>query len=158
MGDAKPPVAIDAGDAPVRTGSSYPAPFAAQMGERLKRTLGDVFGLTAFGVNLARLAPGAHSALRHAHHLEDEFVYILEGTPTLLTDAGETPLRPGMCAGFKAGTGDGHALVNRSDADVVYLEIGARCAGETVDYPDVDLQGATLDGRWTYLHKDGTPY
>ena len=158
MDDARPPVAIDAGDAPVRTGSSYPAPFAAQMGERLKRKLGDVFGLTAFGVNLARLGPGAHSALRQAHQLEDEFVYILEGTPTLLTDAGETPLQPGMCAGFRAGTGDGHALVNRSDAEVLYLEIGERCAGETVDYPDVDLKGATVDGRWTYLHKDGTPY
>lgn len=158
MDDTKLPIAIDAGDAPARTGSGYPAPFAAQMGDRLRRRLGDVFGLTAFGVNLARLGPGAHSALRHAHHLEDEFVYILEGTPTLLTDAGETPLRPGMCAGFKAGTGDGHALVNRSDAEVLYLEIGARCVGETVDYPDVDLRGATLDGRWTYLHKDGTPY
>jgi uncharacterized cupin superfamily protein len=158
MDDTKLPVAIDAGDAPMRTGSSYPAPFAAQMGDRLRRKLGDVFGLTGFGVNLARLGPGAHSALRHAHQLEDEFVYILEGTPTLLTDAGEMLLRPGMCAGFRAGTGDGHALVNRSDADVVYLEIGARCVGETVDYPDVDLKGATLDGRWTYLHKDGTPY
>lgn len=158
MNDRRTPIAIDAGDAPERTGSGYPAPFAAQMGERLRRKLGDVFGLTAFGVNLARLGPGARSALRHAHQLEDEFVYILEGTPTLLTDAGETLLKPGMCAGFKAGTGDGHALVNRSDAEVLYLEIGARCVGETVDYPDVDLMGATIDGRWTYLHRDGTPY
>ncbi|OZB61204.1 MAG: cupin [Lysobacterales bacterium 13-68-4] len=158
MNDRRTPIAIDAGDAPERTGSGYPAPFAAQMGERLRRKLGDVFGLTAFGVNLARLGPGARSALRHAHQLEDEFVYILEGTPTLLTDAGETLLKPGMCAGFKAGTGDGHALVNRSYAEVLYLEIGARCTGETVDYPDVDLKGATINGRWTYLHKDGTPY
>jgi uncharacterized cupin superfamily protein len=158
MSDAKRPVAIDAGDAPVRTGTGYPAPFATQMGERLKRKLGDVFGLTGFGVNLARLGPGARSALRHAHSHEDEFVYILEGTPVLVTDAGETSLRPGMCAGFKAGTGDGHALVNRSNGDVVYLEIGERCDRDTVDYPDVDLKGATLDGHWTYLHKDGTPY
>ena len=158
MNGAGKPVAIDAGDAPVRTGSNYPAPYAAQMGERLRRRLGDVFGLTGFGVNLARLGPGAHSALRHAHSHEDEFVYVLEGKPVLLTDAGETPLRPGMCAGFQAGSGDGHALVNRSDADVVYLEIGARHDEDAVDYPDVDLKGVTLDGRWTYLHKDGTPY
>jgi uncharacterized cupin superfamily protein len=158
MTDLKPPVAIDAGDVPARTGSGYPPPFATQMGGRSRRVLGDVFGLSGFGVNLARLAPGGQSALRHAHSHEDEFVYILEGAPVLLTDAGETQLHPGMCAGFKAGSGDAHALVNRSDADVVYLEIGERRDEDAVAYPDVDLAGATIDGRWTYLHKDGTPY
>src|ERR1700674_5893356 len=88
--------------------------FAARLAGRQKRVLGDVFGLTNFGVNLTRLSPGAVSALRHAHTRQDELVYILEGEPTLVTSAGETPLRPGMCAGFKAGAGDAHHLVNRS--------------------------------------------
>ncbi len=154
----KHPVAIDPRELPERTGSGYPKPFAERMGDRARRALGDAFGLEQFGVNLARLGPGAHSALRHAHTLEDEFVYILEGTPTLVTDAGETVLHPGMCAGFRAGTGDAHALVNRSDADVVYLEVGSRKENEAVDYPDDGMIGRTIDGRWTYLHADGTPF
>src|SRR5881227_3142170 len=97
-------VAIRAADAPVRTKpSNYPEPFASRVAGREKRPLGDLFGLTNFGVNLTRMAPGAMSALRHAHTRQDEFVYVLEGEPTLVTDAGETQLRPGMCAGFKAG-------------------------------------------------------
>ncbi len=152
------PVAIDADEVPARTGSGYPQPHAARMGDRARRALGDVFGLAQFGVNRTRLGPGAHSALRHAHALEDEFVYILEGTPVLVTNAGETLLRPGMCAGFPAGTGDAHALVNRSEVPVVYLEIGSRKDGEAVDYPDDGMLGRTVDGRWTYLHQDGTPF
>src|SRR5258707_13826419 len=112
--------------APRKTRSNYPEKFAARVGGRVKRPLGDAFGLTIFGVNLTTLPPGAMSALRHAHTRQDEFVYILEGTPTLITDAGETMLKPGMCAGFKAASGDAHHLVNRSESDVVYLEIGDR--------------------------------
>lgn len=156
----KTPVAILAAEAPPKTKqSNYPAPFAAQVAGRLKRPLGDLFGLKNFGVNLTRLAPGAVSALRHAHSTQDEFIYILEGTPVLLSDAGETPLAPGMCAGFRAGSGDAHQLANRSDAAVVYLEIGDRSAGDRVVYPDDDLQ-AVLDvsGQWAFMHKDGRPY
>ena len=154
------PVAITALDAPPRTKpSNYPPPFAARMTGREKRTLGDLFGLTNFGVNLTRLAPGAMSALRHSHTRQDEFVYVLEGHPTLLTDAGETALSPGMCAGFKAGTGDGHQLINRSDADVVYLEVGDRSAGDTASYPDDDLQASLgPDGKYLFTHKNGSAY
>src|SRR5688500_6610156 len=122
MADAKYPVAVLADQAPARTRTSnYPEPFASQMAGRRKRPLGDLFGLTNFGVNLTRLAPGAESALRHAHTRQDELVYILEGAPTLVTNAGETILAPGMCAGFKAGSGDAHHLINRTASDVVYL-------------------------------------
>lgn len=152
------PVAITAEQVEPRTRSAYPPPFAARTAGRAKHALGDVFGLTGFGVNLTRLAPGAQSALRHAHSLQDEFVYVLEGAPTLVTDAGETQLAPGMCAGFKAGSGDAHQLVNRSDADAVYLEIGGRDAGDEVHYPDDDLAARLIDGRWAFSHKDGRPY
>jgi uncharacterized cupin superfamily protein len=152
------PVAIDAQSIPARTGSGYPEPFAQRVGARAKRALGDAFGLDGFGVNLTRLPPGTASALRHFHTHEDEFVYVLEGTPTLVTDIGEALLHPGMCAGFRAGNGDGHHLVNRSDADVVYLEVGGRLAPDAVTYPDDDLAGRTVDGQWRYFHKDGQPY
>jgi uncharacterized cupin superfamily protein len=150
------PVAIQATDAtPVRR-TNYPPPYAARVSGREKRILGNLFGLTNFGVNLTRLEPGAASALRHAHQQQDEFVYVLQGTPTLVTDGGATLLQPGMCAGFKAGTGDAHHLVNRSDADVLYLEIGDRSAGDAVVYPDDDLKAVFVDGQWQMTRKDGT--
>jgi uncharacterized cupin superfamily protein len=153
------PVALVAADAPARAKSSnYPEPFFSRMAKRQKRPLGDLFGLTNFGVNLTRIAPGGSSALRHAHTKQDEFVYILEGRPTLVTDAGRAPLKPGMCAGFKAGTGDGHHLVNETDEDVIYLEIGDRKPGDSALYPDDDLIAAFVDGRWRFTHKDGTLY
>ena len=154
------PVALVAAEAPARTKrSNYPEPFASRMAGREKRPLGDLFGLTHFGVNLTRLAPGAASALRHAHSKQDEFVYVLAGRPTLVTDEGATELCPGMCAGFKAGTGNAHHLLNRTQEEVVYLEVGDRGAGDEAAYPDDDLQ-ARLDaqGKWLFVHKDGTPY
>jgi uncharacterized cupin superfamily protein len=153
------PVALRASDAPPRLKSSnYPEPFASRMAGRDKRPLGDVFGLTNFGVNLTRLKPGGSSALRHSHTKQDEFIYILEGRPTLVTDAGRMTLEPGRCAGFKAGSGDAHCLVNETDADVVYLEIGDRTAGDAVIYPDDDIAVVTIDGERRAAHKDGTPY
>ena len=153
------PVAVIAADAPARAKpSNYPEPFASRVAGRLKRPLGDLFGLANFGVNLTRLAPGALSALRHAHAKQDEFVYILEGGPTLVTDAGRMALGPGMCAGFKAGTGDAHHLVNETNEDVVYLEIGDRTPGDSATYPDDDLAVVMVDGKWRFSRKDGTPY
>jgi uncharacterized cupin superfamily protein len=153
------PIAIRAADAPPRIRpSNYPPELAAKIGAREKRPLGDLFGLRNFGVNLTRLPPGTASALRHAHALQDEFVFILEGEPTLVTNTGDTPLSPGMCAGFRAGTGDAHHLVNRSGADVLYLEIGDRTPGESADYPDDDLMvRPDAQGRSRYYRKDGTP-
>jgi uncharacterized cupin superfamily protein len=154
------PIAVAALAVPCRTKpSNYPEPFASRMAGREKRPLGDIFGLSNFGVNLTRLIPGAGSALRHAHSKQDEFVYILEGHPVLITDQGETPLSPGMCAAFKAGTGNGHQLVNRTGEDVVYLEVGDRTAGDSVTYPDDDLQAVFgNDGKWQFVHKNGVPY
>jgi uncharacterized cupin superfamily protein len=154
------PKAIRAREAPARTRpSNYPEPFASRMSGREKRPLGELFGLQNFGVNLTRLKPGAVSALRHAHSRQDEFVYVLEGRPVLITDAGETLLEPGMCAGFRAGTGDGHHLVNRSTQDVVYLEVGDRSGGDQGTYPDDDLQAVLgPDGGWRFTRKNGTPY
>lgn len=156
---SKHPIAIFAADAPARTKpTSYPEPFASRMAGRVKHPLGDLFGLTNFGVNLTRLAPGAMSALRHAHSTQDELVYILQGHPTLHTDEGPTRLSPGMCAGFAAGTGNGHHLVNETDDEVVYLEIGDRSPGDQGTYPDDDLRAVLVDGKWRFTHKDGTLY
>src|SRR6185503_9391133 len=156
------PIAVGAGDAPPRPKPTSP-PFPAEMVSKVaagrdKRPLGDPFGLTNFGVNLTRLAPGGQSALRHAHGKQDEFVYILEGEAVLITDAGETALKLGMCAGFKAGTGDAHHIINRTKRDVVFLEVGDRSAGDSVTYPDDDVLAVYgSDGKWKYSRKDGTP-
>jgi uncharacterized cupin superfamily protein len=153
------PIAITASEAPARPPvSGFPPEFTTQLANREKRPLGEVFGLANFGVNLTRLAPGAASSLRHAHSRQDEFIYVLEGHPVLQTDAGETPLSPGMCAGFPAGTGDAHRLVNPTARDVLVLEVGDRTPLDRVTYPDHDLAGeADAAGRFHYRRKDGTP-
>jgi uncharacterized cupin superfamily protein len=159
MSEKPTPIAVTATEVPARSKPSvYPEPFASRMLGREKRQLGDLFGLTNFGVNLTRLAPSAVSALRHAHTRQDEFVYVLQGRPTLHTDEGRTQLAPGMCAGFKAGTGNGHRLVNETAEEVVYLEVGDRTPGDEGTYPDDDLKALLLEGKWKFVHKDGTPY
>ncbi|WP_437997640.1 cupin domain-containing protein [Sorangium sp. So ce185] len=151
---------VIASDVPPRAKpSNYPEPFASRVAGRQKQPLGDVFGLRSFGVNRTTLKPGAMSALRHWHSVQDELIYILSGHPTLITDAGETTLDPGMCMGFKGGDPDGHHLVNRSSEDVVYLEIGDRLPGDSGSYPDDDLKAVMgADGKWQFQRKDGTPY
>lgn len=137
----------------------YPQPYAAQVQGRLKRKLGECFGLTQFGVNLTHLSPGAVSALAHSHSKQDEFIFILEGNPTLVLGEQEFILNPGDCYGFKAGTGIAHQLVNRTPETVVYLEMGDRTAGDEVEYPNDDLKVIqSVNGKWIVMHKDGRPY
>ena len=156
--DKTPADAIAATDLQEKGGTGYPPEFAVRVEGRARRRLGNAFGLTNFGVNLTSLAPGAQSALLHRHFRQDEFVYILEGHPVLVTDRGETPLAPGMCAGFPAG-GVAHHLVNRTDDPVVYLEIGDRSAGDTVEYPDDDIAAhQQADGSWRFTRKDGSEF
>lgn len=159
MSERTYPTAINASEAPARVKpSNYPEPFASLMLGRVKRPLGDLFGLANFGVNLTRLAPNAASALRHAHTKQDEFIYILQGHPTLHTDEGRTQLSPGMCAGFKAGTGNGHRLINETSKEVVYLEVGDRTPGDKGSYPDDDIKALLVDGKWRFAHKNDVPY
>jgi uncharacterized cupin superfamily protein len=157
MSDKAPLAIVAAEAAPKARQSNYPEPFLTRMRKREKRPLGDVFGLKNFGVNLTRLAPGGESALLHRHSKQDELVYILEGTPTLVTDRGEVQLAPGMCAGFPA-AGLAHQLVNRTDSDVVYLEIGDRTPGDEGSYPADDIAAKLTPGGWVFTHKDGRPY
>jgi uncharacterized cupin superfamily protein len=159
MSDSQKPIAVKADAVAPRTKpSSYPEPFFSRMLKREKRQLGDVFGLKNFGVNLTRLMPGGESALLHRHSKQDEFIYILEGKPTLVTETAEVELSPGMCAGFPA-AGEAHQLVNRTKSDVLYLEVGDRTPGDEGSYPKDDIQAVLgADGKWAFSHKDGTPY
>jgi uncharacterized cupin superfamily protein len=141
-----------------RVGSIYPAPFAEPLKGREKRVLGDAVGLSQFGVNLTTLGPGAWSSQRHWHENEDEFIYVLEGEVTLITDAGEHVLKPGLAAGFPAGNANGHHLVNRSDKPARYLEVGTRAAREVAHYSDIDLAGRKENGRFVFTRKNGEPY
>lgn len=152
----EPPVLDPAAVGAKLGATDYPEPFRAAVAGRLRKRLGNPLGITNFGVNLTRLEPGAASALRHWHTRQDEFVYVLDGELTLVTDAGETILRSGMCAGFPAGRPDGHQLVNRSDEPATYLEVGDRSAGDEAHYPDEDLR---YDGATDlFTHGDGTPW
>jgi uncharacterized cupin superfamily protein len=139
--------------------TNYPEPFARIVAGRTKRKLGEFFGLKNFGVNLTTLEPKSASALFHSHTVQDEFVYVLAGNPTLALGDDEYQLSPGDCIGFRAGTGIGHQLVNRTTETVAYLEIGDRTPGERVRYQRYDVAAALgADGAWVMTHKDGTPY
>ena len=150
------PKFIEATAAPIRKGSRYPAPHDAPCIARTKFLLGDVFGLSQFGVNLAVLEPGAWSSQRHWHENEDEFIYVLSGEITLADDSGEHVLKPGMCAGFKAGNGNGHCLKNLTDKPVQYLEVGTRGTDEVAWYSDIDMKVVQKDRKGIYLRKDGS--
>jgi uncharacterized cupin superfamily protein len=143
---------------PLDTKTNYPPPFDRAVHGRERRRLGNAAGLDQFGVNLTTLRPGAASALRHWHEKEDEFVYIIEGELVLIEDGGETVLKAGDAAAFKANSGDGHHLVNRTTREALFLEIGTRSKHERVEYPDVDLLVVRDDRGMRYTHKNGDPY
>lgn len=146
--------ALDPTDLLAESTSGYPAEFLPRVAGRSRRRLGNALGLSDFGVNLTVLEPGAESALRHWHRHEDEFIYVLEGELTLVTDAGEQILTPGQCAGFAKNSGDGHHLVNRSGMPATYLEVGSRHPDEEAFYPDDDLHFRRADGFFS--RKDGS--
>lgn len=151
--------ALDPADVPARTGSIYPTEELRSLTiGRSKQALGDALGLQTFGVNLVRLEPGAMSAARHCHTRQDEFIYVLEGELTLVTENGEQVLGAGLCAGFPAGKPDGHQLINRGDRVAVYLEVGDRLPGDRAHYPDEDLEARATRSGYGFFHKDGTPY
>lgn len=150
---------IDVAAIPEQRGSTgYPEPFRKLVEGRFRKRLGDAGGLTQFGVNLCRLAPGAASSQRHWHAEEDELVYMLEGEAVLIENDGETVLRSGDVATFKAGVRNGHHIVNRSSRDALLLEVGTRSVKDHGEYPDMDLKFVIEDGEDRYLHRDGTPY
>ena len=149
---------IEIASVPSVTGTSYPAPFDQPCLSRARRRLGNQAGLTQYGVNLLTMPPGSWSSQRHWHTEEDEFVYVLSGEVVLVTDQGEEILRPGDCAGFKAGEQDGHHLQNRSAADALVLEVGGRSEADACTYPDIDMLAPAGGKPAIYTHRDGTPY
>jgi uncharacterized cupin superfamily protein len=162
MSANKPPMparsAFDPQTVKPRIGSGYPDPFHKSAKDREKRALGDAAGLTQFGVNLVTLPPGAWSSQRHWHSDEDELVYVLEGELTLVTEAGEEPVKAGMAAGFPRNEPNGHHFINRGATPAVYLEVGTRSDADACTYPDIDLALRLEDGKPVWLHKDGRRY
>jgi uncharacterized cupin superfamily protein len=149
---------IDIAKLPLDTRTGYPPPFDRVVVGRERKRLGNAVGLDQFGVNLTTLKPGAASALRHWHEQEDELIFVLEGEVALIEDDGETVLKPGDAAGFKANNPNGHHLVNKSNQDAVYLEVGTRSKYERAHYPDVDMMVVRDDKGMRYTHKNGEPY
>jgi len=158
MTSAKNATVFNPFDVEGANGASYPGSLKEICEERHKRRLGNHVGLTNFGVNLVTLKPRSGSSLRHWHSKQDEFIYIISGFATLVTDAGETTIGPGQCAGFVAGESNGHMLANKSDEDVIYLEVGDRTSGDTVNYPDIDLVGSFTGAGYAFTRKNGEPY
>lgn len=157
MPDSKPVLVASEVEAHIGT-KFYPPQYAGHCSTREKRALGDQFGLSQFGVNLTTLPPGCWSSLRHWHAAEDEFVYVVDGEITLVDDHGEHVLKPGMCAGFKAGAGNGHHLINRTDHVAHYIEVGSRMADEEVVYSDVDMKLTRKNGGpYVQTRRDGSP-
>jgi uncharacterized cupin superfamily protein len=150
-------IAIRASDLPARRGSDYPAPHDGPCRERIRRALGDAFGLSQFGVNLLDLPPGTWSSQRHWHERQEELVYVLEGEVVLVTDEGETTLTQGMTAGFRAGTGNGHHLINRSDRVARVIEVGTRTVEEVAHYSDIAMTVREDAAGWGYFTADGRP-
>ena len=149
---------IDPESVPSQRKSNYPKEFQAFVKGRSRKKLGDVAGLTNFGVNLVELEPGSYSSVRHWHSKQDEFIYVLEGEITLMSDRGEQLLHAGDCAGFPAGEANGHHLQNRADSIAIYLEIGDRSQGDKVTYPDADLLAQDSSKGWVFTRKNGVPY
>lgn len=156
--EAIPVKAVEARMVDGVAGSPYPPPFNEPAAGRVKRILGDRFGLTQLGVNLTTLEPGSWASQRHWHSSEDEFFYILEGEVALVTEQGEQMLTPGMIVGFPAGLENGHHFINRSDKRVAILEIGARAARDEVEYSDIDMRKEAKDGTGVFMRKNGEPY
>ena len=149
---------LDIASIPEKGGTGYPAHLAAITHGRFRKRLGDAGGLTQFGVNLCRLEPGSGSSHRHWHHNEDEFVYVLEGEVVLIEDEGETVLKPGDAATFKAGVANGHCLINRGKVDALILEVGTRSTNEIAEYSDVDMRAVATGRVMTFTRKDGSSF
>lgn len=158
MTQPKPP-AFDPADVAESNATGYPEPYRAAAAKRFNRRLGAHAGLKNFGVNITRIVPGGQSSHRHAHSTQDEFVYVLSGETVLETNGGAQTLGPGMCAGFRAGAGDAHRFLNRTDADVLLLVVGDKSANDEVSYPDIDMQGKLgADGKFSFTRKDGSSF
>jgi uncharacterized cupin superfamily protein len=149
---------IDIAGIKTESATGYPDPYRDAVAGRERKRLGNAIGLDQYGVNLTRLAPGAQSSQRHWHQTEDELVYVLEGELVLIENDGETVLKPGDAAGWKAGVANGHCLVNRSTRHAIYLEIGTRKKDDRAEYPDIDLLNTKTDGVSRFFHKSGEPY
>lgn len=149
---------LDLSSVPVKTGSIYPEPYASMVKGRSSLRLGDAAGLTQFGVNLVTLEPGAMSSLRHWHLAEDEFVMVTEGECVMVQDEGETVMRPGDCAGFPAGSTNGHHFLNCSDAPARFLVVGSKAPREVATYSDHDLKVEMTGGKARFTYKDGTDW
>jgi uncharacterized cupin superfamily protein len=152
------PPALDPNDVPTQTSTGYPEPYRSRVAGRHRKRLGDAAGLKNFGINLVTLDPRSESSMRHWHEKQDEFIFVLEGEVTLVTNAGRQRLGPGMAAGFAAGSTDAHQLVNETNKPVVYLEVGDRTPEDRASYPDVDLAARMVGGKWIFTRKDGRPY
>ena len=154
----KRPNVLRAGAVPsVYCQNTYPAAFA-DLGDAWDIALSDAGGLTQFGAFLETLHPGGQTSLRHWHEEEDEFLYVLDGTVTLLEDSGPQLIGPGTCVCWPAKVPNAHCLRNDGDTPATLFIAGSRLAEDACHYPDIDLHYSRRKGLRSFAQKDGTPY
>jgi uncharacterized cupin superfamily protein len=149
---------LDIGSAKLLTGSVYPEPYASQMAGRSSRRLGQLAGLTQFGVNIVYLEPGAPASLRHWHLKEDEFAIVLTGELVLVEEGSETLMRVGDCAAWKAGVVNAHRFENRSSSPASFLVVGTSHPEEVATYGDVDMMIHKAGGKPRFTYHDGSDW
>lgn len=145
---------LDLAALPASNATGYPDPHARAVAGRWVRRIGAAAGFEDFGAAHVTLKPGAWSSQRHWHEQEDELVVILSGEAVLVEDAGRTPMRPGDVAVFPKNDGNGHHIVNESDADCLLLAIGRKPVG-ACHYPDIDMR---FEGAAGFTRRDGSPF
>lgn len=143
---------------PIRKATIYPDVYSKEVSGRSGIALGNAFGISQFGANITVLEPGAWSSHRHTHAEEDELLMALEGEMVIVDNHGRHPFQAGMVAGFKAGDGNAHHVINVSGREARFLVIGTRSQSECVIYPDVDMKAVKANGTYVVTRKDGTPF
>ena len=151
------PHVIKPDSVPGQSGSGYPGGRGA-LGTYIATPLSDAGGISQFGAFTEVLMPGAQSSHRHWHETEDEFLYVLDGTVTVVENDGAHDLAPGGCACWPRGVPNAHCVQNRTATPVRYFVTGTRMAEDACHYPEIDLHYTRRGGFSAMTHKDGTPY
>ena len=106
-------------------------------GWRVKGALvGQRVGGELIGATMSEVEPGNRLWPYHTHHLNEEWVIVLRGEPTLRTPEGEQVLKEGDVVCFPRGKAGAHQIINRTDSAVRVLMLSSNIRGEIIEYLD----------------------
>jgi uncharacterized cupin superfamily protein len=129
--------------------------------------IGKLLGLKAIGVHIETLPPGRRTSWPHAESKEEEFAFVIQGTPQVWIDGHVHDLKPGDFVAFPAGTGITHTFINNSNDVCILLAGGEATKPDNKIYypkhPERNKQVAEKGTLWEDWPKrelgphDGTP-